>query len=108
MKRNCWTLIAALSLAFAAQAVGEGGSVVFDELDVTQNVDYWNTTGHANPTVFQATVSLADVPFAPAGDADSGDYLAGHSFDTRQAYDSETSDPIEFTSEPAGFSVIVR
>lgn len=108
MKGNFWTLIAVLALALVAQAVGESESVVFKELDVTLDVDYWNTTGHENPIVSRSTASLEDVPLALTDDSESDDYLAEHAFDTRQSYDPVPSDPIEFTSEPLGFSVIVR
>ena len=108
MKLNIYTLIAALIATFVAYAVEETSIVEFRELDINQNISFWNTTSHVNPTVSQALAALADVAVAISDEKDCGDYLSENSFDARSVYDTVSSESIRFTSEPPGLSVIIR
>ena len=108
MKRNWISFALTFALSFAVQAVDDGVGVVFEELDITIDVDFWNTQGHVNPVCSSAAASLAGTDILVASDAESGNYLSGNAFDTRHSYEPVSSSPVAFTSEPASLRLIVR
>ena len=102
---------AALTAALTVRAAETKDSATFAELDVTQDVDFWNTTGHANPTYAYARVAAEDAAVAVdvSDAAVSADWLSGgKTLDARIYYPSVLSSSILFTSFPAGMTLFIR
>jgi len=98
----------AVAALVATAAVSSGTRTYAEELDTSLKVDYWNTTGHVNPTVAYVSDSVNGLGIEVGTAARSADCLGGGSLDVRAVYEAKDSASISFTSEALGLSVIVR
>ena len=80
------------------------------ELDVTVNVDFWNTTAHTNAVYASVQVAAAetDVDMPVVMRRESPNYLSNGIFDAQILYPGKSSWELKFSSHPIGTFLSLR